>query len=104
MHHIMSHPHLNIQKAVSNKTESRSCAEWSIHSTISIMCVVLVTHLIHAKPYAFHAKIKSLEPEVAKVWELVEELNNSVLDINTINNQIKKYSQFFHTSLPAQTR
>ena len=90
MHQIMSDPAFNIQKAVTNKTESRSSAEWSIRSTVSYMCVVLATHFIRAKPSPFHPTMKSLDPEVAKVWELIQELNNEVLDINTINNHVEK--------------
>ena len=90
MQRIMSHPSFNIQKSVSNKTESRSVAEWSVRSTISYLCVVLATHFIRAEPTKFHPKKNQLDLEVAEIWTLIEELNNKVLDINTINSHVEK--------------
>ena len=64
IHRIMSHPSLNIQTAVSNKTESRSSAEWSIRSTVSYAVVVMATHFVYAEPSQFHPKLTSLDPSI----------------------------------------
>ena len=90
IHRIMSHPTLNLQKSVSNKTESHSSAEWSIRSTISYLCVVLSTHYIHAEPSLFHSKKSSLSSSGIADWDLVEEVNNKVLSIHKINKDIKQ--------------
>ena len=90
MHKIMSHPSFNIQTAVSNKTESRSSAEWSVRSTISYLLVVLATHFIRAEPSSFHPKLASLDPLIAEVWKIVEEENDKTLSIHTINKCMEK--------------
>ena len=90
VHMIMSNPVFNIQSVVSNKTESRSAAEWSIRSTISYLMVVLATHFVRAEPSAFHPKMNSLDPEILAAWELVEEVNGKSLSIHSINNSIEK--------------
>ena len=104
MHRIMSHPSFNIQKAVSNKTESRSCAEWSVRSTISYLCVVLTTHFIHAEPSKFHPNKNLLDPEIAEVWSLVEELHNKELELNTIDTYVKKSFRSYLILSQAPTR
>ena len=90
IHRIMSHPTLNIQTVVSNKTESRSSAEWSVRSTISYLMVVLSTHFVHAEPSSFHPKRSTLDPSVAAVWNLVEKEINKSLSINDIDAAIKQ--------------
>ena len=89
IHRIMSHPSFNIQTSVSNKTESRSSAEWSIRSTISYLVVVLATHFVYAEPSQFHPKLTSLDPSVAKVWNMVKLENNKTLSIEDITNVVK---------------
>ena len=84
MHQIMSHPNLNIQKSMSKKIESRSCVKWSIQSAISYMCVVLAIYFICAEPSEFHPQSKSSDPEV-------EELNNEVLHIKSINSHVQQF-------------
>ena len=90
VHKIMSNPKFNIQTAVSNKTESRSAAEWSVRSTISYALVVLASHFVRAEPSPYHPKMNSLDPEISAVWELVEETNNKSLSIDPIDITIKK--------------
>ena len=46
---------------VSNKSESRSIAEYSIRSTITYLMVVLTTHLFRAEPHPFSMPMKTLE-------------------------------------------
>ena len=74
---IMSIYEYNIQERVSNKTESRSAAEFSVRSTISYMMVVLTTHFINAPPSKFHTKVKELENN--PLYTLIRKLNKEVL-------------------------
>ena len=90
VHKIMCHPSFNIQTAVSNKTESRSSAEWSVRSTVSYLMVVLATHFVRAEPSPFHPKQNSLDPIVAAVWKIVEEENMKSLSVHTINKCLEK--------------
>lgn len=57
---IMSIYDFNVQEKVSNKTESRSTAEFSVRSTIAYMMVVLTTHFINAPLSKFHTCLKDL--------------------------------------------
>ena len=89
IHRIMSHPSFNIQTTVSNKTESRSSAEWSIRSTISYLVVVLATHFVYAEPSQFHPKLNSIDSSIAEVWKMVKLENNKVLSIEGITNIVE---------------
>ena len=77
---IQSIPELNIMQSVSNKTESRAAAEFSIRSTICYLLVVLTTHFIRAKPTKYHRQHKDLMSN--PVYSLIRKLNCATLGIN----------------------
>ena len=81
----------NMFTSVSNKTESRAVAEYSIRSTISFLLVVLTTHFIRATPTKFHKPRKEMEKN--KTWQLVMELNRKVLGLS---NSVDVLHQFIH--------
>ena len=81
---IQSVPEMNVMNSVSNKTESKAAAEFSIRSTICYLLVVLTTHFIRAKPTKFHRQQKDLLKN--PVYCLVRKLNDSILGINGTQN------------------
>ena len=74
---VMALHKFNIMDTVSNKTESRSAAEFSIRSTISYMMVVLSAHFINAPPSEFHTKHKDIQK--TSVYKLLEQLNKEAM-------------------------
>ena len=70
----------NIYGNVSNKTESRSVAEWSVRSTIAYTMVVAVNHFLPGVPKTrFHPKKRELSVRSLKLWEIVENAYNKML-------------------------
>jgi hypothetical protein len=70
---VMALPEFKIMKSVSNKTESRSTAEYSVRSTISYMMVVATQHFINAKPSVFHSKHSEIKK--TPLYLLLNDLN-----------------------------
>ena len=70
----------NVHNSISNKTESRVCAEWSLRSTISYTMAVIVTHFIpDVTPSPFHPIRKELPREGQELLSLVEETYNDMI-------------------------
>ena len=78
----------NTYKNVSNKTESRRAAEFSIRSTISYAMAVLCSHYIKAKPSKFHIPKNILEKD--PVYTLIRDMNRRVLGI-TASSDIEHF-------------
>ena len=81
----------NIFGSVSNKTESRSVAEFSIRSTISFLLVLLTSHFIRAVPTKFHKPKKEMEKN--ETWQLVHKLNSKILGVT---DSLSVLDQFIH--------
>ena len=79
---------LNIHTCVSNKSESRSIAEYSIRSTITYLMVVLTTHLFRAEPHPFSMPMKTLEND--PLYSLIKELNDKVLGADKLTSKDDK--------------
>ena len=63
----------NLYDNVSNKTESRAVAEWSLRSTLAYATVVTCTHFLsNATSTYYHAKKKDLNPDAVELWNLAE--------------------------------
>jgi hypothetical protein len=77
---VVGVPEFNMMKKVSNKTESRHSAEWSVRSTISYLMVVLCTHYINAEPTKYHKPFSELMKD--PTYKLIYELNREVLGID----------------------
>ena len=84
---VMALKAFNILTNVSNKTKSRTAAEFSVRSTVSYMMVVLTTHFVNAKPSLFHSRHK----EVTKnpLYQLLQKLNKSTLGIKLNEDQLE---------------
>ena len=78
----------NTYKNVSNKTESRRAAEFSICLTISYAMAVLCSHYIKAKPSKFHIPKNILEKD--PVYTLIRDMNRRVLGI-TASSDIEHF-------------
>ena len=86
---VQSIPEFNVMENVSNKTESRAAAEFSIRSTICYLLVVLCTHFVRAKPTKYHCQQKDLMSN--PVYCLVRKLNSETIGINDeldVDNEI----------------
>ena len=80
---IKSQNIFNIYSNVTNKTEARSIAEWSIRSTLAYTMVVATSHFIpNVKSNSFHPKKKDLSKQALEMWEIVEECYNEMLGHN----------------------
>ena len=80
---IKSQDIFNIYGSVSNKTESRSIAEWSIRSTLSYTMIVGTTHFFpDVERTRFHPKKKDLNHRSLEMWNLVEDSYNKMLGIS----------------------
>ena len=70
----------NIYGNVSNKTQSRSVAEWSLRSTIAYTMIVAVNHFLPNVPkMQFHPKRRDLSARSVELWNAVEEAYNKML-------------------------
>ena len=77
---IKSQSIFNIHGSVSNKTQARAAAEWSLRSTISYAMSVACTHFIlDIQPTQFHPKMKDLSKESKLMWKLVEDQYNKMI-------------------------
>lgn len=77
---IQSQSIFNIYSSMSNKTESRSVAEWSIRSTIAYTMIVATNHFIPGIARTpFHPKKKDLSSRSVEMWDTVEEAYNKML-------------------------
>ena len=85
---VMALPQFNIMNTVSNKTESRSAAEFSVRSTISYMMVVATQHFINAKPSVFHSKHADIKKN--SLYILLNELNKKTLGVKLNQNQLEE--------------
>ena len=74
----------NINDNVSNKTESRRAAEFSIRSTISYAMAVLCSHYINAKPSKYHLPQPVMDND--PIYSLVKEINKEMLGITGITD------------------
>ena len=83
---VMGLHKFNIMNKVSNKTQSHSAAEFSVHSTIAYLLVVLSSHFINAPPSTFHYK----QSEIIKlpVYKLIAKLNKEVLGGSLVEKDI----------------
>ena len=80
---IKSQNIFTIYSSVSNKTESRSTAEWSIRSTISYALAVACAHFIpDIEPTTFHPKKSDLSEEAVELWNLCEYAYNKMIGNN----------------------
>ena len=67
---IKSQSIFNIHSSVSNKTQARAAAEWSLRSTISYAMTVACTHFLpDIQPTEFHPKMKDLSEESKLMWK-----------------------------------
>ena len=83
---VMGLHKFNIMNTVSNKTQSRSAAEFSIRSAIAYMMVVLSSHFINAPPSPYHSKHDDITK--TPVYKLISKLNKEVLGANLIEKDI----------------
>ena len=84
---VMALEEFNIFNSVSNKTESRAAAEFSVRSTVSYMLVVVTTHFINAKPSIFHSKHKELTK--SPLYLLLDQLNRKALGVKLCTASIQ---------------
>ena len=70
---VMGLHKFNIMNTVSNKTQSRSAAEFSIRSAIAYMMVVLSSHFINAPPSTYHTRHEDITK--TPVYKLISKLN-----------------------------
>lgn len=77
---IKSQSVFNIHSSVSNKTQARAAAEWSICSTILYALTVACTHFIRDVTVTdFHPKRKDLSEESLEMWNKVEMEYNKMI-------------------------
>ena len=74
----------NTYSTVSNKTESRMAAEFSIRSTLSYMMVVLSTHYINAEPSRYHVPQSILDED--PIYKIIKQCNQEALGVNEFND------------------
>ena len=80
---IMTQKVFNILASISNKTESRHTAEWSIRSTICFVMAVAVLHFIpFIKPTEYHMKKKDIGEDGLELWTGVERLYSKIFQKN----------------------
>ena len=85
---IMSIYDFNVQEKVSNKTESRSTAEFSVRSTIAYMMVVLTTHFTNAPLSKFHSRLKDLSNN--PLYALMKDLNKKMLGSELSDDELRQ--------------
>ena len=83
---VMALQSFNVMDNVSNKTESRTAAEFSVRSTIAYMMVVLSTHFINAPPSEFHCRHKDIKKD--PVYILLAKLNSEALGYKLSEDQL----------------
>ena len=83
---VMALPKFNTMDSVSNKTESRAAAKFSVRSTVSYMMVVLTTHFINAKPSIFHSKHKDIIKH--PLYILLKTINCKCLGVQLTDDQL----------------
>ena len=82
---IKSQNIFNVFSTISNKTESRSVAEWSMRSTLCYTMVVAATHFFpNVDRTFFHPKKKDLNLHAIEMWNAVEESYNKMLGFNDV--------------------
>ena len=70
----------NLYDNVSNKTESRRAAEWSLRSTLAYSTIVTCTHFISlTSPSKYHVKKTDLNEEACQLWNLAESCYNTMI-------------------------
>ena len=80
----------NIYNTVSNKTEARSTAEWSLQSTPSYDMVVASNHFVAGiKKTLYHPRKTELSEDSVELWNKVE-LEHKLMLGNKLN-QVKMY-------------
>ena len=84
---VMALKAFNILNNVSNKTQSRYAAEYSVRSTIAYMMVVLTTHFVNAKPSIFHSKHKEISKN--PLYKLLTKLNKKSLGVKLNEEQLE---------------
>jgi hypothetical protein len=85
---VMARKNFNIHAKVSNKTESRATAEYSVRSTISYMLVVVTQHFINAKPSKFHSKHANVKK--SPLYILLNELNKQSLGVKFDEKELEE--------------
>ena len=83
---VMALEKFNIMNKVSNKTQSRCAAEFSVRSTIAYMMTVVTTHFINAKPSIFHSKHNEIKKH--PLYLLLSELNKKTLGVQLDESQL----------------
>ena len=74
----------NLYDNVSNKTESRAVAEWSVRSTLAYATAVACTHFIpNASSTYYHPKKKDLNKDAVELWNLAEVCFNKMIGNNS---------------------
>ena len=82
---IKSQNIFNVFRTISNKTESRSVAEWSMRSTLCYTMVVAATHFFpNVDRTIFHPRKKDLNPHAIEMWNAVEESYNKMLGFDEV--------------------
>ena len=83
---VMALKAFNIMNNVSNKTQSRTAAEFSVRSTVAYMMVVLTTHFVNAEPSLFHSKHKDITK--SQLYKLLNHLNKKTLGVKLNEDQL----------------
>ena len=70
----------NLFDNISNKTESRHVAEWSLRSTLCYTAIVACTHFIPSvESTTYHPKKRDLNKDAVQLWNLVEKAYNKMI-------------------------
>ena len=85
---VMAIENFNIMSKVSNKTESRAAAEFSVRSTISYMMVVVTQHFINATPSVFHSKHADIKKN--PLYVLLHDLNKQSLGVEFNEKELEE--------------
>ena len=79
----------DIYDSVSNKTESRAVAEWSLRSTLAYTMIVACNHFLpNTSCTCYHPKKKDLNKEALLLWKIVESSYNKMIGNTGIREEL----------------